>query len=184
MTNCYAKRTANKLRSFIIQSQALSVNYILRFHATSQQWWQYKHWYLIKLSFITAWISFCDWCNSVPMKNFLCVCRASSKARGPSQDWSLLRPPQWAWEDEGEGHRSHSSPPANSQYSGKLLQPTGTDTDNRWAPQHQLLPYTQEGLGLSTITVSIHPPEAQLSKVILAYFSVLDLDLWPLGLHG
>lgn len=98
-------------------------------HATSQR---SSQWYLIKLSFITAWIpSGAAWYE---FKRCSCVRRASSKTRGSSQDGSLLRPPQWAWEDEGEGHRSYSSSPANSQHSSQLLQPAGTDTDNRWEP--------------------------------------------------
>lgn len=71
-------------------------------------------------------------------KTFLCHHRASSETGGPSEGWPLFRPPYRAREDEGEGGRSNSRPPTNSERSGQLLQPAGADADYRWARQHRV----------------------------------------------
>lgn len=73
--------------------------------------------------------------NCWPIKKKLfsvCVLRTSSETGGPAQDWTVLRPPKWAGEDEGEGERSHPGASAEPQPCGQLLQSTGPDTDNRW----------------------------------------------------
>ncbi len=79
------KRTANNLRSLIKQSEVLSgsfhidKNVVCMQHHSSN-----KHGYLIKLYYPPY----------QPNIVYVCDRRASSKTGRPSQDGSLLRPPQ------------------------------------------------------------------------------------------